>query len=288
MTITEMHDAFKMELDKSSSLQLPSFEPEEIDYWLNRAIRQFVKNRFTGTDRGVGFEQISKRAMDLSVLVEEETLNYKVGTPVELTLGTIKDNSYIANLERCAENLWFIVGEEVEIAYLSILDSTTLVTSGNLVVGNAYKVYSGTITHDGVSYGVGEYFEATLTTFAGVGTVIAASDKKQGVTECTVNTYRSHIDNPYSEHRLHYEEAKPLRLIFKRYAELITDGNYGILSYSVRYVKQPVEVSIGGSVDCELPDHTHDEIVVLAADLALENIEQPRFKSHQVVLNKVE
>jgi len=289
MTIQEMHDAFKMELDKSSSLQLPSFEPEEIDYWLNRAIRQFVKNRFLGSDKGVGFEQISKRTMDLSTLVEEEVLTYKTGVPIELDLGTVKDNSYIADLSRCAEDLWFIVGEEVEISYLSILDDYTLVTTGNLVIGNSYKVYTGSITHNAVLYYADEYFVAANANFVGTGTVIAASNKKQGVTECTVNTYRSHIDNPYSEFRLHYEEAKPLRLIFQRYAELITDGNYGILSYSVRYVKRPVEVSAGAiSVDCELPEHTHDEIVVLAANMALENIEQPRFKSNQVSLNKVE
>lgn len=288
MTISEMHDSFKMELDKSGSLSTASFEPEEIDYWINRAIRQFIKNRFLGTDKGVGFEQISKRTMDLSTLVEEEVLSYKNGTPYELTIGTKKDNSFIADLSECAEDLWFIVGEEVDIAFISLINDYTLVTSGNLISGETYKVYTGNITHSGIAYNTGEYFVASAAVFAGVGTVISAENKKQGVTECTVNTYRSHIDNPYSEHRLHYEEAKPLRLIFKRYAELITDGNYGILSYSVRYVKQPVEVSIGGSVACELPEHTHDEIVVLAANMALENIEQPRFKSHQIELNKVE
>ena len=37
MTISEMHLAFKLELDKTSALELPSFEPEEIDFWLNAA-----------------------------------------------------------------------------------------------------------------------------------------------------------------------------------------------------------------------------------------------------------
>ena len=35
MDIEAMHIGFKVELDKTSSLELPAFEAEEIDYWLN-------------------------------------------------------------------------------------------------------------------------------------------------------------------------------------------------------------------------------------------------------------
>ena len=33
MDIENMHIAVKLELDKSSALELPSFEPEEIDFF---------------------------------------------------------------------------------------------------------------------------------------------------------------------------------------------------------------------------------------------------------------
>jgi hypothetical protein len=232
MTISEMHDAFKIELDKSSSLQLPSFEPEEIDFWLNVAIRSFVKNRYRGADTGVGFEQIAKRTMDLSELLQEDTL--------AVVADTIKLQSFVADLASCSQDLWFIVGEEVAIQY----------------------------------HKIGEAGHTT---------------KRQGVTQCTIDTYRAHLDDPYSEHILHYEEAKPLRLIYKRYVELITDGSYDVTNYYVRYIRKPIEVSFGiSSVDCDLPEHTHDEIVKLAVNMVLENIEQPRYKSHMVELNKVE
>jgi len=45
MTISEMHTGFKVELDKTSSLELPAFEPEEIDYWLNLSQIKFVEER---------------------------------------------------------------------------------------------------------------------------------------------------------------------------------------------------------------------------------------------------
>lgn len=239
MTISEMHTAFKMELDKSSSLELPSFEPEEIDYWLNRGIRQFVKNRFTGTEKGVAFEGNTKRIEDIKSLIVETTIN-----GASLVAGTRKVPSYVASLASIttgANAKWFILGEEVDIVYTKLGDTTT-------------------------------------------------TTKTQGVTQCTVDTYRSHVDDPYSEHRLHYEEAKPLRLVYQDYIELITDGNYTINAYRIRYLRKPatVDVDSAPAVSCDLPEHTHDEIVVLAANLALENIEQQRYKTNLEVLNKVE
>ena len=62
--------------------------------------------------------------------------------------------------------------------------------------------------------------------------------------------------------------------------ELITDGDYTITGYFLRYLKTPVVVSITTSTDCDLSDNIHEEIVNMAVDMALENIEQPRYQSH--------
>ena len=235
MTISEMHTAFKLELDKSSSLELPAFEPEEIDFWLNNGIRRFVKNRFLGTDTNMSFEETLKRTEDLKTLVVEET----VTAPNLTVVGIKKPNSYYALLAGLSSTKWFILGEEVTISYTDLATGTT-------------------------------------------------ATKRQGVTQCTVDTYRSHIDDPYSEHRLHYEEAKPLRLVYGDNIELVTDGNYTLTNYFIRYLKKPATVDLGTVVNCDLPEHTHDEIVKLTVNMVLENIEQPRYKSHLNELNKVE
>jgi ABC-type multidrug transport system fused ATPase/permease subunit len=70
--------------------------------------------------------------------------------------------------------------------------------------------------------------------------------------------------------------------------ELITDGNYSVIKYYLRYLRKPATVVLSPAVNCDLPEHTHDEIVKLAANMTLENIEQPRYKSHINELNKVE
>lgn len=224
MNSTTMHTSFKVEYDKTYGLESPSFEREEIDYWLTQGVRSFTKTRYSGLNtKKESFEESQKRIDDLRTLVVEDQIS------VTETSGTgdYKPNSWRATLPN---EYWFTLGEEVDIQYNDIRtpDSNT--------------------------------------------------NKRQGVTEGTVNNYRSLLDNPYSEYRLHYEEAKPIRLFLGNTVELITDGNYDILYYYLRYLRKPVDI-VYGSVDCDLPEHTHDEIVKTAVRMALENIEQPRYGS---------
>ena len=90
MTINEMHIATKLGLDKTSALDLPSYEPEEIDYWLNRAINVFIKTRYSGTNaKNESFEQSQKRIDDLRTLVTATTLDL-----VAVTSGAIYPEEY--------------------------------------------------------------------------------------------------------------------------------------------------------------------------------------------------
>lgn len=280
MDIQEMHIDFDLELDKTSNLESPAFEPEEKDAWLNKAIRKFVKTRYSGINiKRESFEQTQKRIDDLRTLIREEELDCIVGGS--------KKNSYIADLDDLFDEYWFTVGEEVLIGFLSLSDTAEIVTSGSLKQNSVYFVVNDDIIYDTDTIDVGSYFIATAETdYTGDGDVIEMTSSLQGVTEITSDTYRSHIDNPYSYHILHYEEAKPLRLFIDNLVELITDGSYGVLKYYIRYLKAPAVVDSVSvvEVDCDLPEHTHDEIVKLAVSMALENIEQPRYQSH---LNEV-
>lgn len=228
MTISEMHTAFKLELDKIDSLQYPSFTVDEIDYWLNRAIRQFIKTRYSGVNyKKESFEQTQKRIDDLRKIVREVTITCT-------TTGATKPNGYMLtdgfdNAQFTTDSYWLSLGEEV------------LITPND--------------------------------------TDIAAS--RQGVTEVTANDYRFEIDNPYSEYILHYGVAKPLRLFYNNNIEFISDGTYAVTNAYIRYIKEPTKVDYSTNVSCDdLAEHTHDEIVLLAVHLALENIEQPRVETY--------
>lgn len=242
MTIAEMHVAFKLELDKTSSFDIPAYEPEEIDFWLNNAISKFVKTRYSGLNtKAQGFEQTQKRIDDLRTLVREATLS-----GVNLTTGvsnTNKPNSFVADLTKLTDDYMFALSEEVTISYNDIRTPTV------------------------------------------------ASIKRVGVKEATIDNYRALIDNPYSEHILHYENAQPLRLFIGNDVELITDGNYSVTAYHIRYLTYPATVDVDSSpaaVDCDLPTHTHEEIVKIAVSMALENIEQPRYQTHINEVNTME
>jgi len=69
-SIEDMHINVKVELDKTSSLELPSFETEEIDYWLNQAIETIIDHCYSGFNRTqTGFEETQKRIDDLGTLI---------------------------------------------------------------------------------------------------------------------------------------------------------------------------------------------------------------------------
>jgi len=224
MTISQMHTAFRLELDKVNSLQYPDFNTTEIDYWLNRAIREFVKVRYSGVNpKREGFEQTQKRIDDLKTLVREVTISCTA-------VGAIKPNGFVlsdgfSNVVFSSASYWLSLGEEV------------------------------------------------LLSIPGAGTL------RQGVTEITSDEYPYEIESSYSSYRLHYNKAKPLRLFYNNTIEFISDGTYNITSAYIRYIKSPAVV-IYSTVNCDLPEHTHDEIVSLAARLVLENIEQPRYQSY--------
>jgi len=215
MTIGDMHIAVKLGLDKTSSLELPAFEPEEIDFWLNKAIEQFVDNQYKI------FEETQYVTEALKPLVEEDIFATYSGSYGNAN----KENCFTSDIFSPDEHR-FAIGEEVNIVYTDII-SLDLVT------------------------------------------------KRQGITECSQLSYRQFLDNPYSEHRLHYGEAKPLRLFVQNYVELITDGNYSVTDYIIRYIKNPITVSLS-STDCNLPIFTHHKIVDIAVSMLLENIESVR------------
>ena len=242
MTITQMHVAFKLILDKTESLQYPSFLPEEIDFWLNQGIIKFVKTRYSGTNsKREGFEQSQKRIDDLRTLVRELTI------PCTAT-DAIKPNGYVltngfgnALFDAPDGPYWLSLGEEVEI------------------------IFTSTNARPGVE-----------------------TRKRVGVTDSTSNDYRWKVDDPVAPHVLHYDEAKPLRLFYNDTIEFITDGNYTIDKAYIRFIKKPVEVSLTTPTDCDLAEVTHDEVVALAVQLALENVEQPRLQTYSQAVNTME
>ena len=235
MTISEMHTAVKLGLDKTEGLAYAAFEPEELDFWLNEAIDRFIKTRYSGVNfKQESFEQSQKRTEDLRTLVTETRI-----TPATSAGTSDKPNMYLVADASLPANYMLFLNDEVTISF----------THGVTGVATTLRTYP---------------------------------------VLCTSDTYSTKINDPYSEHRLHLGIARPLRMFTSKGIELITDGQYTITYYYLKYLRTPTVVAIGTSTDCDLPDHTHREIVLLTVKLLIENIESPRYQSTSIELSQNE
>ena len=115
----------------------------------------------------------------------------------------------------------------------------------------------------------------------------ASTMKRVEVYPITADQYSKEFNNPFGKHKMHYENAIPLRLTKGNIVELITDGTYIVSEYFLRYIKQPLKIQLNGR-NCELPEHTHTEIVTNAVNLALENLGDQRYQPNKAEIQEQE
>ena len=298
MTIEQMHSAVKLGLDKSEGLTYAAFEPEEIDHWLNEAIDRFIKTRYSGVNvKRESFEQSQKRTEDLKNLVKEIVLTPAVSPATEA------DGIYTLSFK---PNSYRIQAVNMPADYLLFLNDEVAISFNNEVTGAA----------------------TTLRTYP---------------TDCTSDSYSAKVNDPYGEHRLHLGTARPLRIFSSKGVELVTDGQYTITSYFLKYLRKPsrVNYTLTGSqtsatsnivdgiqymvsvdqvtynsvlydvgevftgvlgvttftgagtataqlANCDLPEHTHREIVLLTVKILTENIESPRYQTESIEITQNE
>lgn len=84
------------------------------------------------------------------------------------------------------------------------------------------------------------------------------------------------------------DKTKVLRLMENGQVELVSSTGVTINTYRLRYLKQPVTVSLTTGVTFETSEHTHEEIVATAVDIALENIEAKRNNTYNKIINQKE
>ena len=111
MTRKEFHTAFNIQLDKSDSISHPSFLSAEKDYWINTAIRNLIKTRYSGNNSlKKGFQQNQKRSDDLRTVTKTQSY-------FEDQMYHDIDNLYNVNnyTIEYPSDYWFTVGESVNI-----------------------------------------------------------------------------------------------------------------------------------------------------------------------------
>jgi len=108
-----------------------------------------------------------------------------------------------------------------------------------------------------------------------VGIIVNGDTKRVSITPTTSALLNKQLTDPYSSFLLHYESAKPLRIFTDVNVSLITDGNYTVDKYYLRYLRQPANISLTDDVNApfnDFPIDAHVVIVELAAMLYLKSI----------------
>ena len=100
--------------------------------------------------------------------------------------------------------------------------------------------------------------------------------RESDVIEATIETVSSRLSNSLSDHRLRYNQAKPIRVY--------TDGKYDISSYELTYLRKAKDLGTLQDLTKEytdLPENTHQDIVDLAVQMIVQTIPNASSKKSQ-------
>ena len=92
------------------------------------------------------------------------------------------------------------------------------------------------------------------------------------------------LDDPFNTTK----PSSPLTTIRGNFIDIYTSAIFIIDRVKITYIRKPKKISVSLGIDCELPEHTHQEIVDMTVGSILEGISDPRYKSHQIEVSKNE
>jgi len=92
------------------------------------------------------------------------------------------------------------------------------------------------------------------------------------------------LDDPFNTTKW----EQPLYTIRENRLDFYTNDIFIIPEVKLTYIRKPAEISLSLQVSCELPEHSHREIVDMAVSSILETIADSRYKTHEIEVNKNE
>ena len=92
------------------------------------------------------------------------------------------------------------------------------------------------------------------------------------------------LDDPFNTTK----HTSPLTTFREDAIDIYTSDIFIIDKVKITYLRKPAKVSLPLQIDCDLPQHTHQEIVTMVVSSILEGIADPRFQNHQIEVGKSE
>ena len=92
------------------------------------------------------------------------------------------------------------------------------------------------------------------------------------------------LDDPFNTTKY----TAPITTMRGNYIDLYTSDIFIIDKVKITYIRKPKQISLPLGISCELPEHTHQEIVDMTVSSILEGISDPRYQTHQLEVGKNE
>lgn len=235
MNVKQMQYEFGMQMNQfAEPLVLSS---DDILYWLNKAQEHFVISRYNASNHlRKGFEQSQQLVDDLKTVFKKDKL---------LEVHFLGESRYslenfYAEYAQFEDDHLFLINQRSEIAYnypsveYELLELASSKTKRQAVGSYVTKVVSNRFSQsDDIFTLLNDPFNTTK-----------ASSPITDVSELGITVY--------------------------------TDKTFLVKNVIVSYIKRPKELSLGEegintTNECELPKHTHKEIIQLAVDMFLQN-----------------
>ncbi len=283
MTVNEMHIKFRILLDRIEADYYKNILPEEIDSFLNDAQERYVKQRVSGNNYlKLTFEETQKRTDDLrTILIPTTPLAISSSQTGAKPFGIFYD---------LPSDYMFAWQEEAEISYLDCNGNTVsdrLPFMGitydqyNIMKNDPFAISSPSNTFEafGLRLMSGSGIEAlTFNNFTIITYYLTYLKKPAVITYSTNTTVLSGGLIP----------GKLYRVIT---ASIVHNGV--TLTVGQTFIAQNPNYTGAGaavlqSINCELAEETHSEIVNMAVNIALETIESKRFGTQKLLVNEQE
>ena len=293
MTVSEMHTAIRILVDKIDSLNFVNIESTEIDFFLNTEMERFIKHRTGGANaKDKGFEETQKRMDDLRSITKSTILS-----PDPISADNKPGGRFVTLPDAANDTYWFSINEEATILMEEC--NSPISESGSIKTGLTYIVTKGSIVYADVTYTEGQTFVGItgdvggspfeVTTYTGEGEVHITEIKRMEVKPLQHDDYNKTIKDPFNKPVVTSQHNQLRRLQLGGKMELLLpEGFVYLQEYILRYIRKPVQISLTSLTDCELADHTHQEIVDMAVSSILETIESGRYQTNLNELNKLE
>ena len=83
------------------------------------------------------------------------------------------------------------------------------------------------------------------------------------------------LDDPFNTTK----STSPLFTIQENFVDIYTNNEFVVDKVKLKYIRRPQRLSKSLGVGCELPEHTHQEIVEMTIKSILEGVQDPRYQS---------